>query len=807
MRRLVFNLQKPARYTGGEYNRIVKEDASFRMALCFPDLYEVGMSNHGIQILYDVANRIDDVACERVFSVPEDFERRAREMNLLLFTLETRTPLCECDLVGFNVSHELLYTNILQVLDLGHVPVFSRYRNDDHPIVIAGGESVSNPAPLGDFIDAMYIGDGEDGIVEIIRALKSAKHGGLTRDMKLQLLEEIDGVYVPAFHSLVYDSGRLAGVEGKEARKRIYRSTAPSAPLRPVVPSIRAAQDRAVVEVTRGCGNLCKFCHAGYYELPCRQYDPDAAERALFAVLDNTGYNELTLSSLSISDYRHLPRLLGSILPRLNAEGVSISFPSLRVDTATLPLIEQISDLRRTSLTFAVESASDELRAIANKKLRTSDLLEILDHVFAKGWRTIKLYFMIGLPGCEECDEAGAIIGLLKTIALIGTRKKEINVTLSPFVPKPHTPFQWSRQMDASYLHDVITRVKRAVPRFISIKNHDVRMSLLEGVMSRGDERLGGVIYRSYMDGCRLDSWTEHFRYDIWEKNLNEMIPDWGCYFDPRGHDDILPWDGVKTGFEKIVAHKRDTQSSREQMPKRAPAVIENSGEIRRSLDAFGDKYEIRERIRIQFAKRGDARYIPHLDFMEIIKRALRMARLPVAFTQGFNKRERISMGFPLPVGVESLCELCDVDLYDTVDADMAREIMNAKLPDGIGVVSVRHIEGKESLMSITSAMEFRISAGADFMDTMKKALNEGVTFTKETKRGVKTIDFTSAVRCFTNDGASVILTLATGDDNAVRVDRAVMRLAGVDAAELYRFDIVKTRQFRSDGASLMEIL
>ena len=465
--------------------------------------------------------------------------------------------------------------------------------------------------------------------------------------MKLQLLEEIDGVRARV-SSLVYDSGRLAGVEGKEARKRIYRSTdavRPAASGCAEHPPPRTAPCRGYPR----CGNLCKFCHAGYYELPCRQYDPDAAERALFAVLDNTGYNELTLSSLSISDYRHLPRLLGSILPRLNAEGVSISFPSLRVDTATLPLIEQISDLRRTSLTFAVESASDELRAIANKKLRTSDLLEILDHVFAKGWRTIKLYFMIGLPGCEECDEAGAIIGLLKTIALIGTRKKEINVTLSPFVPKPHTPFQWSRQMDASYLQDVIARVKRAVPRFISIKNHDVRMSLLEGVMSRGDERLGGVIYRSYMDGCRLDSWTEHFRYDIWEKNLNEMIPDWGCYFDPRGHDDILPWDGVKTGFEKIVAHKRDTQSSREQMPKRAPAVIENSGEIRRSLDAFGDKYQIRERIRIQFAKRGDARYIPHLDFMEIIKRVLRM-RACLLRCAGFNKRERISMGFPLPL-------------------------------------------------------------------------------------------------------------------------------------------------------------
>jgi radical SAM superfamily enzyme YgiQ (UPF0313 family) len=336
--------------------------------------------------------------------------------------------------------------------------------------------------------------------------------------------------------------------------KRLFRQGGAGAALRPLVSSIRVVKDRAVVEISRGCFNLCRFCHAGYFDLPYRPCDTDSVVSNVRQILANTGYNELTLSSLSIGDYRDLAALLNRLIPELTEQGVSVSLPSLRVDLDTIPVIETVSDIRKSSLTFAVESGSQEMRAIANKKLREEDLLFILDHVFSRGWHTVKLYFMIGLPGCDEADEAEAIISLLKKIMTLGSRRKDINVTLSPFVPKPHTPFQRERQMNSDYFGETVMRIKRALPKFIKIRNHNVRASMLEGIFSRGDSRLGEVIKAAYRDGCRLDSWDEHFRYDIWERNLEALMPWWRDYLSDRRGWKALPWQVVSNGFGKLVS-------------------------------------------------------------------------------------------------------------------------------------------------------------------------------------------------------------------------------------------------------------
>jgi len=804
--RLLSVVQRPARYTGGEINQITKTEAFLRIALCYPDLYEVGMSNHGIQVLYAIANGLEDVACERVFSVPPDFEQRLRILGLPLFTLETRTPLKSLDMLGFNLSHELLYTNVLQVLELGGIPLRADERGENIPIVIAGGAAASNPAPMGPFIDAFFIGDGEDGLVDIVNSLKGSKARRYTRARALEELEAVEGIYLPTAHELIARDGIIQEIRGRRVRKRVFRSIAPLDPVRPVVPNIRIAQERAVVETSRGCPNLCKFCHAGYYELPCRQYLPEHLREKIFQIIENTGYNELTLSALSVGDYRHLAALLQGILPGLTERGVSISLPSLRVDLDTLPLIELVSDLRRTSLTFAVESAHKSIRRMAGKRLSTEDLLRIIETVFRKGWRIVKLYFMIGLPGCTDFDEAAAIIELLWHIDGLVRGKKEINVTVSPFVPKPHTPFQWERQMDEHYIDETVKKIRRGVPRSAKVKNHDTKASLLEGLLSRGDSSFAGVIYGAYGSGARLDSWSEHFRFDLWEKSLLEVIPDWRRFLDARDAHEVFPWDAIRTGFEQLLLHERGKTDTAEIRSKRPQAAFPNLKSFSESIERFRRKYEPRGRIRLRLAKRGLAKYIPHVDFIEIVKRALRMENLPVSFTQGFNKRERISMGHPLPVGIESVCELCDIELHEVVSLEGIIDRLNRRLPQGIELLAAEEVDERESLMSLASAVEYRVSfESEDLHKNMLDALASGKCIVKETKDGPREIALDRAVIRWQGGDRDITLLLRAGGDDAVRIDRIVLELSGVREEDLFQIGMLRTRQLTEDGAGLME--
>ncbi len=815
--RLLCTLQRPARYIGGEPNQIVKKSAFLRMAISYPDLYEVGMSNQGIMLLYERANSIDEVACERVFAVPEDCEQRLRELQLPLYSLETFTPLSELDCIGFNLSHELLYTNVLQILDLGGVPLLRRERDERHPIVIAGGEAVSNPLPMIDFIDAFFIGEGEDGIVEILRLLMEGKRSSSERGKILDDLSALEGVFVP---SLDYEDSHSGAT--RKIQKRVYRGQ-PVFPLKPIVSNIRIAHERVVVEVTRGCGNLCKFCHAGYFNLPYRSYDPGYFTERVLTLLRNTGYDEISLSSLSLSDYRYLVPLLNVLLPDLIARGVSMSLPSLRVDRDTIHILEHLSDIRKSTLTFAVESACEDIRRSANKHLAVDDLIEITEYVFKNGWRSIKLYFMIGLPGCQEHDEANAIIDLLKEVYRVarGARRRvEINVTISPFVPKPHTPFQWEQQMGREYHEDVIQHIKQSLPRAISIKNHDVRMSELEGVFSRGDSALGEVILESYRAGCRLDSWREYFRYDIWMNSLNRLLPEWRSALASR--EGGLPWDFIESGYEKLIRFKRDhfaAGSSRKGVRGDLDIIS-----LKNAFENFKQKYTHYRRIRVQLAKRGSSRYIPHIDFMEIIKRGLRMIDAPVAYTQGYTKRMRIAMGYPVPLGIESLSELCDLELHDSADPEQMRDSLNGVLPPGITVISARFCEGKESLMGITDAVDFLVSIAKEhYLNALLAHLRSGNPLEKRTKGGLKSIPLEDAIMeyrvvadteklycdTFHEERAAanaLYLRLPVGTEDSLRVDEMIVTLAGIDRDDLCDIGIVKLAQYRADGEGFIRI-
>jgi radical SAM family uncharacterized protein/radical SAM-linked protein len=804
LRRVLRNVQKPARYTGGELNTTVKENALIRMAVSYPDLYEVGMSNSGIKILYDIANRIEGVSCERVFSADMDLEKTLTEENIPLFTLETKTPLQELDLLAFNAAHELLYTNILQILHLGKIPLKSESRRNSDPIIICGGSVMSNPAPFGEFCDAVFIGDGEDGIREILEVLLEAKKNNADRDGKINLISKIEGVLIPSRYINNYDDNGLLSIEGEPVSKRRFISDNSADPDKPIVTNIRTAHERGVVEVARGCPNLCKFCHAGYYDLPFRNYKPEKIELKIRNILKNSGYDEITLTSLSISDYKYLPELIEKVLPELTENGISISVPSLRVDLSTLPLIEIISDLSKVSLTFAVESGSEYLRSISCKKVSESDLLEIVNHVLSRGWKSMKFYFMIGLPGCEEVDEAEETILLIKKIISL-KRNMDFSVTLSPFVPKPHTPFQWVKMQSAEYFDKIVLSVKRGLPRSVKIKNHDIKSSIVEGIFARGDSRLSEVILKSFQDGCRLDSWGEHFRYNIWKKNLYELAPWHESYLSEKKTDDVLPWKFVKTGYEDLTKNRKDVKLDfgiSEETEKDKTEI--NPDLLKTSLENFKLKYIVSHRVRIKFSKTGNARYIPHLDFAEIVKRGLRMAGAPLAFTQGFNKHVRISFAFPLPLGIESECELCDAEFYS--ELNFTPEELTARLPDGIKALSVTPITGKDSLMASVNAIGYRIEFPSEsLLNICLNSLEAKKDFFKKTKKTQKTVPFDSAVISYSSVENKLNIILSMGTENSVRIDDAISSLAGITGDDLYQFGIIKTAQYSLTDKGLLE--
>lgn len=805
-------VQKPARYFGNELNMTVKEDAQIRVALSYPDLYEVGMSNNGIKILYDAANRVDGAACERVFAVAPDFESELRTRNIPLYTLETYTPLYELDAVGFNLSHELLISNMLQILDLGRVPMLRKERKDSDPFVIAGGEAVSNPFPYTDFVDIFFIGDGEEGFPEIIGTLLKCKSDGITsRNAVLSELKKIDGVLASADYDFNY-TGLGADISGfRKVKKVSVKAEGCFSPARPLVPSIRISQERAVIELARGCSNLCKFCHAGYYSLPYRPFNFEKAAHDIFSQIDNTGYDEVTLTALSVSDYKHIVKLLNSVLPELTERGVSIALPSLKVDRNTLPIIQTVSNLRKSSLTFAVESASDEIRSISNKKVRRDDLFDIVDYVFNHGWRIIKLYFMIGLPGCGEVDEAEEIIALLKDLVKVGKGKKDINVTISPFIPKPHTPFDHEKQMSMDYFHEVIRKVKSASPRQITIKNHDVRSSFLEGLLARGDERIGTVIYNAYLNGARLDSWSEYFRFDIWMGCIEKYFPEWPGYLDERDSSASYPWQVIETGGEKAInamrGRKLDIESYRQ--PEKRYAEELDAENYKTALKNFELKYPTAQTLRFVFSKTGNGKYIGHIDFNEIIKRGFRMAGVPVSFSQGFNKREKIACGYPVPLGVESISEIVDVELYSEISgleiSDLP-ERMNSRLPEFLRVENVRMREKSVTIMALTNAVEYI----AEFTDeaalsSAVKFLTSHESFVKKGKKDKGEHEYTlkEILNSYKVEGRFLKVILYTGKESSVRIDEFLSGITGISDISGSGVKIVKQCQYTLNGEAL----
>jgi len=565
---ILFQVSKPARYTGGEWNSITKQwdSTPLRFALAYPDVYEIGMSNMALPILYNLLNRQPDVIAERVYAPWIDMEAKMRSASIPLFSLESKRPLSEFDVLGFSLGYELNDTNVLNMLDLAHIPVLASERNDSHPLIIAGGSGALNPEPMADFIDLFVVGDGEEVLLELVECLRNSKQAQKRASKKelLRQLAAIPSIYIPSLYRVEYqDDGRLKGItplvpEAKTTIQRRIVSKLPPPVTKPVVPFIEVVHDRGVIEIQRGCSHGCRFCQAGIIYRPVRERPQDEIIEAAGDIISNCGYSEVSLVSLSTSDYPHIDDLVAKLTQHY--PNLAISLPSLYIDTFSVELMGSLPAHKKTGLTFAPEAGSDRLRRSVNKNISEEKLLETATAAFERDWTGLKLYFMIGLPG-ETTDDVAGIARLVDKVRALGKgtkgRTPQIRVNVSTFVPKPHTPFQWVAQEGEEELSRKQEILKQGLRhKGVNLSWHDPKISLLEATISRGDRRLGRVIHQAWKLGCTFDSWSEQLKYDNWLRAFNEtgLEPDFYAHRQ-RPLDELLPWShidiGVTTAFLK----------------------------------------------------------------------------------------------------------------------------------------------------------------------------------------------------------------------------------------------------------------
>lgn len=574
--RILPAVTRPARYTGGEWNSVAKEwgACDVRWALAFPEIYDIGMSNLGMAILYDILNRQSHVLAERVFAPWIDMEQSMRAAGLPLFSLDSRRPLAEFDLVGFSLPYEQLYTNLLNMLDLAGLPLLSTDRDGRHPLILVGGAAAFNPEPVAAFADAIVLGEGEEVVLELTAAVRVAKRAGdIGRTSLLRRLAAIPGVYVPRFYDVSYHpDGTVAAVvpNAPEAqfpvRKRIS-ATLPPPILRPIVPYIETVHNRAAIEIQRGCGRGCRFCHAGMTFRPVRERPLDEILDAIDQIVANTGYEEVALLSLSSSDYTQITALVQGLVARQGKGHLSISLPSLRIESVSVDLMDRLQATgRHGSFTFAPEAGTERLRATINKPIADDDLLAVAEQVFSRGWKTIKLYFMIGHP-TQDVEDVAAIVRLAHEVRAAGRRllgrKAEVHVGVSTLVPKAHTPFQWlPLASEAEVREQQEYLVDHLRGPGIKLNWNHYAETWLEAVLSRGDRRLGPVIRRAWQLGARFDGWSDQFRADAWKQAFFEAGLDPAFYAArQRSGDEVLPWDHLDAGVTKQFLW-RDYQAS-----------------------------------------------------------------------------------------------------------------------------------------------------------------------------------------------------------------------------------------------------
>jgi radical SAM family uncharacterized protein/radical SAM-linked protein len=715
---LLGKVEKPSRYLGQEINSVHKDpaDVILRAGLVFPDLYEVGMAHLGTQILYGLGNNLENVQVERVFLPGEDFLELLHEMDLPLSTLESRTPLAQCHILGFTLQSELTYTNILTILKAAGIPFNARDRLDSDPIILGGGPCAFNPEPLAEFFDLFYLGDGEGQWPEMLNALTEQVRSGASRTKRIEALKGMPGVYCPGdFEPRYGPDGTIEEVvstgDSTTVGPSIIESLDVGLPAASfIVPFLSPIHDRINIEATRGCTRGCRFCHAGMITRPTREKEARSVLEAVEGALKLTGYEDLSLTSLSIGDYGPLDEVLETVMDCYGQDRVSMSLPSMRIGGLTPSVAKQIQRVRRTGFTIAPEAGTERLRKVINKDFTNEEILQTARWVFSHGWETVKLYFMIGLPS-ETDEDLDGIVQLARTIAGEAPGRAKVTINISPFVPKAHTPFQWVAQDKEPELKRKLDHLQKNLRGGkIQVRWSRTDQALMEATLARGDRRMARVIEAAWRGGAVMDGWDEHFDWKIWSDAFSheDLDPNWFAARE-RNTKEILPWDHISCGvsrefllseYEKGLAGQV-TPDCREAgclaCGACTPRQISTLPPLRESLTDpdidMPPRQDTKEadrpvrRVRIVFSKKGDLRFLGHLEMARMFERACRRAGIPLSFTGGFSPKPRITFALSLPTGTEALAEWLDLELVEAWSPEEVLASLNEQLPSGIRVV------------------------------------------------------------------------------------------------------------------------
>ena len=842
---------KPTRYTGGEFNSVLKDwdSVGCRMVLALPDVYEVGMSNLGLSILYGIMNRRGDTLCERVYAAWIDMEKEMRAKNIPLFSLESKHAVKDFEFLGFSLQYEMIFSNVLNMLDLAGINLHAAARSDDEPFVIGGGPCVYNVEPMADFFDFFVIGEGEEILGEVVEKFIEWKNGGKVGGRRgfLKKLLNVQGIYVPSFYEPIYDGENFIGLKVLEGApkiiyKRVVKNMNEVATVEKlIVPFIDIVHNRAMLELFRGCSRGCRFCQAGMCYRPARERTVENLKETARRLIDVSGYDEMSLTSLSSADYSCLNRLVEELRADFKNEKVSFSLPSLRIDSFSIELADKMQSVRKSGLTFAPEAGTQRLRDVINKNVTEENLLEACGAAFEKGWKTIKLYFMMGLPTETDEDIAG-IADLAQKVANLYRQIKKrrdvkITVSVSCFVPKPFTPFQWYGQIS---LEEFMRRQKLLksliTDKAITYNYHDAKLSVLEGAIARGDRRLCKVIETAWRNGAKFDGWSDLFKFDIWAAAFESCGVDMK-YFSERTRNiyEPLAWDHTSPGVNKsfLISELEKSEIGKTTRDCRRTSctgcgVCMNLGVnvidyAKNSENISTEKNNksllpnasclLPTKYRAQIRKGSEIAFLSHLEYMNVFMSALLRSKLPAAYSEGFNPHLKVSFATALGVGITSDCEYVDFELSQNIRSNEVMARLNSQLPKGSELVRIRKINGKVPALSAAidfSRYEILVDADFETAVTAAKKFNTAkeINFTRVTPKHTREIEIkkyiAEPVKVSKVDG-EILITFGTkifidGTIKPTEVLQALNLNVEVTAAKINRTALL------SNGKNLLDV-
>jgi radical SAM family uncharacterized protein/radical SAM-linked protein len=782
----ILNLvQKPARYINSELNSHPADMSSdFSIVLCFPDIYEVGASNLGLEILYHLVNEKKLARCERVFVPGIDLEDILRKENLKLFSLESHSELRSFDILGITIQCELVATNIVNILDLSGISIFSKDRKEDDPLVIAGGPALTDPEPFCDFFDLFALGDGEEVLQDIINVCKKAKKDKLLRRDTLKKLSSIEGIYIPSFYNAKYnDDNTLKAVMPISSdirpvvKKRLLNLENAYFPGKKIIPFVDTVHNRLNIEVARGCPGQCRFCQASKYYRPWRQRPLEKLLDLVKKGIKATGFEEVAFSSLSCSDYKNLDKLLIETNNLYSNSKLNISLPSLRCNERSLKVTQYINRCKRPTLTFAPEAGSDRLRNVIGKYLSEKQIVETLLTANAMGWKAIKLYFMIGLP--TETDED--LLGIEQLIKLVKKEAKGLSftITVSPFVSKSQTAFQWAKMANEESMRQKIDSLYKLLPADVKAHNH--RASVLGALIAKGDRHPSTVIYKAWQKGARFDQWADKFGNKIWDEALAESNIDLNFYvYRERKFDEIFPWDHLFFGMSKEDLYKDYIKGINETVD----TIIKQFDKSNCSLPANYVEPTIPVlpsvmRLRLRFSKKNIAKFISHLEQIEVFRRVARRSCLPIAFTAGFSPQVKSSYGPPLSIGQESTSEYMELYFTQKVDVDEVKKKFAKVLPEGFKILSAKRVPLTFPAIDILSNLaEYEVKDIEVSQSKIEEFLSQASIIIEKIKKG-KTIliDAKPLIRAFTKENNVLKLQVRFGTSKTVKPEAILNKL------------------------------